>query len=86
MDDLAQELIAAAEADARQQGMWLARLSSEHRQAVEAARDSWQKTSQKRGVSAARLATAIIDKMTKLGYSMPNPKQVARWLTTGKSD
>lgn len=86
MSDLAQELLDAAREVAHRPARWLDRLADEHRQAVEAARDSWLKTGQASGISATRLAKVIVEKMTSLGYRTASWKQVQRWITTGKSD
>ena len=80
---LADELLSAATGSAKHRGPlgWLERMGAEHRQAIEKTRDDWAKMGGKSsGVSAARLAVVICDRMTALGYQMPKEKAVADWL------
>lgn len=62
---------------------WFDRLSPEHRASVENARSQWLKMGgAASGVAATGLANVICERLSKLGYQMPRPKEVARWLAT----
>lgn len=85
--NLSDDLLAAAKAHAKHRGPlgWLERISDEHRQAIEKTRDEWRQIGGKSsGVSAARLACVICERLTALGYQMPQEKAVSNWLILGK--
>jgi hypothetical protein len=80
---LADDLLEAARGGVKHRGPlgWLERLSAEHCKAIEKTREDWVKIGGKSsGVSAARLAAVICERMTALGYQMPREKAVADWL------
>lgn len=81
---LAQELLAeAAKTSKLPEKSWLAKLSKEHRDAVEEARSSWRGMAGNSGISATKLAEAIRERMAGFGYKLPTTKVVQRWLTLG---
>jgi hypothetical protein len=79
------DLLAAAaqRAKDRRPAGWLGKLSPEHRAVIVAAREQWRAAggSETSNITAMGLATAIHQQFTALGYPMPQPEHIARWLT-----
>jgi hypothetical protein len=86
---LADELLAAAASRTnatRGFAGWVARLSPEHRAAVESARDQWQAGGGTKGpITAKALSDSIREAMIRLGYRVPHTDGVTRWLTGRKN-
>ena len=85
MASLADQLLDAARKHQRKPPTpsWRDRAAPEHRAAVDAARDQWIAAGGiSSGITAKALATEIIRHFRSLGYQMPNPDAVRRWLTS----
>lgn len=84
MTSLADQLLSAAREHQRKPPTpsWRDRLAPEHRAAVDAARDQWVAAGGiSAGIAARTLAIEIIRTFRGLGYDMPSPDAVRRWLT-----
>lgn len=80
---LAAEILASAKPRSRKCG-WYERLNDEQRSVVDEVRSGWQATRNATGVSATQMARTMIAGLADKGYALPQPKEVARWLTSVK--
>jgi hypothetical protein len=84
MTSLSDQLLDAAREHQRKPPTpsWRDRLAPEHRAAAEDAREKWIAAGGvSSGIAAKALATEIIRHFRGLGYQMPNPDAVRKWLT-----
>lgn len=81
--DLAAEILEETQKTAAPKNFgWLARVPSEHHQALAQVRDQWKKAGgASQGVTASRLARIIVEKLAARGIKTSGYRQVQRWLT-----
>ena len=79
-DLLVSEILDAAKPPIRNPN-WFDRLDDDQRSVVLEVRSGWQATRNVTNVSAMEVARKMIERLTPIGYGLPQTKEIARWLT-----